>query len=371
MKIAYENLNISNKEYESEFKIEFNTFLKNGIYVLGNQVKKFEDSFAEWVGTKYCVGLASGFDALYLSLLVLDLPKNAEIIVPSNTYIATILAVINAGFKPVLVEPDSNTFTIDTTLIEKKITKHTRAIMPVHLYGKACNMDSILKISKKYNLHILEDCAQSHGAIINGNKTGSFSTLGSFSFYPTKNLGALGDAGAIVTNNINLYNKLLAFRNYGSNQKYYNKYVGINSRLDELQAIFLNIKLKNIDSITSHKRLLASIYHDHLPNTELLKKPCKLINQEHVFHIYNIRTPVRDQLKDFLLKYNISTEIHYPIPPHLQEGFRKYFLNDKYPISEEIHSTTLSLPISKFHTPDQVLRVCKIISLFYKKTTFS
>jgi len=367
MIIPYENLKLLNQPFENEFKGAFDSFLASGWYVLGNQVKQFEASFAEWLGAKYCVGLASGLDALYLSLVALDLPKDAEIIVPSNTYIATILAVVNAGLKPVMVEPELITYNIDPDKIVEKITSKTKAIMPVHLYGKACNMDAITKIAQKYQLHILEDCAQSHGAAINGIKTGCFSTMSSFSFYPTKNLGALGDAGALITNDEVLYKKILALRNYGSHQKYYNKYTGINSRLDELQAVFLNIKLKYLEDITAHKRYLASIYDANLIQSELLVKPPILLDQEHVYHIYNIRTSLRDDLKLFLANNGVSTEIHYPLPPHLQEGYKKYFKDECYPVAEQIHQTTLSLPISFFHTEKQVLYVCELINDFFSQ----
>jgi len=241
--IPYENLNILNKEFEIEFQEKFKQFLDKGWYILGNEVKAFEESYAQYCGTTYCIGVANGLDALILGLQVFDFPKKSEIIVPSNTYIATILAIINAGHIPVLVEPDPITYNINPDAIEAKITTKTKAIMIVHLYGQICQMDKIMALSSKYNLEVIEDCAQSHGANFDGKRAGSFGKIGAHSFYPTKNLGALGDAGAITTSDFDLYEKLKALRNYGSEKKYYNKYIGLNSRLDELQAAFLNVKL--------------------------------------------------------------------------------------------------------------------------------
>jgi len=364
--IEYENLTQLNKSFKNDFIDSFARFLENGYYILGNEVKKFENEFAEYIGSKYCVGVASGLDAIYLSIIALDLPKNSEILVPSNTYIATILAIINSGHKPVLIEPDIATYNIDAANIIKTITKETKAIVVVHLYGKMCAMDKILKISQEYNLKIIEDCAQAHGASLNQKKAGTWGDFGAFSFYPTKNLGALGDGGAITTDNEELYYKIKALRNYGSEVKYYNKYIGINSRLDEIQAIFLRIKLRKLDNINKHKRSLAEIYFNNL-NDEIIK-PIQNENYYDVFHIYNIRHRLRDRIRSYLLEKGIKTEIHYPVPPHLQEGYKNHFMNDKYPISEEIHNTTLSLPISFFHKEKDILEVCDEINKFIAMT---
>ena len=242
-KIPYENLNLLNKEFEDKFKSQFDEFLNKGWYIMGEGLSRFESSFAAYNKAKFCIGVANGLDALEIGLQVFDFPKDSEIIVPSNTYIATILAIINVGLKPVLVEPDLVTYNINPNLIEQAITLKTKAIMVVHLYGQVAPMEKIVLLAKKYNLEIIEDCAQAHGATINHQKVGTFGNIGCFSFYPTKNLGALGDGGAIITSDENLYLKIKALRNYGSEKKYYNKYVGRNSRLDELQAIFLNEKL--------------------------------------------------------------------------------------------------------------------------------
>lgn len=360
--IDYENLNITNKPYESEFRTVFNSFLDKGWYILGEQVKLFEEEFAEFCGAKFCIGVASGLDALSLSLLCLDFPKGSEIIVPSNTYIATILSIINAGHLPVLVEPDIRTYNIDPKNIQKAITKKTRAVIVVHMYGKPCEMDRISVIAKKNNLAVIEDCAQAHGASINNKKVGTFGDFGAFSFYPTKNLGALGDAGAIITDNAEYAKKIFALRNYGSSEKYNNKYIGVNSRLDELQAAFLRIKLKDLVKINLHKRMLAGIYFSELKNHDLI---LPLQNSDfHVFHIFNIRLKERNNLKKFLLEHEIRTEIHYPIPPHIQDGYKGILGNQEFPISTEIHNTTLSLPISIGTSEDQVREVCNAINSF-------
>jgi dTDP-4-amino-4,6-dideoxygalactose transaminase len=365
--IAYENLNLLNKDFEIEFKQKFIQFLESGYYVLGNEVLEFEREFAEFTGTDYCVGVANGLDALIISLLALNLPAESEIIVPSNTYIATILSIIQAGFKPILVEPKINTYNIDPDLIENKITERTSAILVVHLYGKVCEMDKICSIANRNNLCVIEDCAQAHGAKYQNKMAGTFGILGAFSFYPTKNLGALGDAGAIVTNDKELYEKIKALRNYGSHQKYHNKYIGLNSRLDELQAGFLRVKLNSLEKITLHKRDLAKAYFIGLSD---LEKYIVLpdINEDNfdVYHIFNIRTIRRDELKEFLLRNGIGTEIHYPISPNKQIAYAHFFENDKCLISEEIHNTTLSLPVSYIHSVQDVELVCSKIHDFFR-----
>jgi dTDP-4-amino-4,6-dideoxygalactose transaminase len=361
--IFYENLNELNKEFESEFFEKFTNFLKNGWYVLGSEVLTFEEKFASYCGAKYCVGLANGLDALELGLLVFDFPPNSEILVPSNTYIATILAIINAGHIPVLIEPDIVTYNIDYRLIEEKISPRTKAIMVVHLYGQIAQMDEIVSIAKQYNLEIIEDCAQAHGATLNTKKAGTFGKIGAFSFYPTKNLGALGDAGAIITDDYFIYKKLAALRNYGSERKYYNKYVGKNSRLDELQAAFLNVKLPFLNKINKHKRAIAELYNKGL--TDQVIKPVEIEKSYHVYHIYNIRTYQRDELKKYLLDNGIFTEIHYPMPPNMQEGYQRFFNESHFPISAEIHATTLSLPISYATKIEDVYCVIKVINQFF------
>lgn len=361
--IDYENLHHLNKPFFEGFGEAFNNVLNSGWYILGQSVTAFEAEFAEYVGTKHVIGVASGLDALILGIKVFEFPEGSEILVPSNTYIATILAIIQSGCIPVLIEPDANTYNIDPKLIEQKITNKTKAIMPVHLYGKCCDMISIKEIAIKYDLKIIEDCAQSHGAMLDNKQTGTFGEIGAFSFYPTKNLGALGDAGAITTNDSELAEKLLYLRNYGSKIKYHNKYIGFNSRLDEMQAAFLSVKLKKLDEINQHKRTLANTYFEHI---DASKFQLPVIDERYfdVFHIFPIISENRDQLKVYLLENGIKTEIHYPIPPHQQEGYSHFFKNELYPISEYLHQSELSLPISYFHTVKDVQYVAEILNKF-------
>ncbi len=361
MIIEYENLGILNKPFYNNYLKSFKKTLNSGWYILGKNVAEFEYSFASYIGSKFCIGVASGLDALSLSLRSFEFPPNSEIIVPSNTYIATILSIVQNGLKPVLVEPDIKTYNIDPNKIEDKINSNTRAIIVVHLYGKVCDMDPIISIAEKYKLRIIEDCAQSHGACYKGKKAGTFGDFGAFSFYPTKNLGALGDAGAIVTNDVKMYEKLMAMRNYGSKLKYENDYIGYNSRLDEMQAGFLSIKLVALDKINDHKRKLAKLYLEYLKNDYILP----VVDNDYfdVYHIFNIRHPKRDQLKEYLLGKGIKTEIHYPIPPHKQKSMKDIIKGD-YPISEEIHATTLSLPISYGNSEDEIYKVCETMNKF-------
>lgn len=360
--IPYENLKLLNKEYEPEFNKKFTEFLQKGWYILGEEVKNFEQRFADYCGTKHFVGVANGLDALEIAINALELETGSEIIVPSNTYIATILAIVNCGCKPILVEPNIETYNLDENLIEHFITPNTKAILVVHLYGQIAQMDKIMAIAKKHNLFVIEDCAQAHGARLNNVKAGNFGDYGAFSFYPTKNLGALGDAGGISTN-LNP-DKIKAIRNYGSEKKYYNQYIGRNSRMDELQANFINVKLDSLDAINFHKRNLASLYNSKLTNDVI--KPVEIKNSFHVYHIYNVRTPYRDQLKKYLQEQNIFTEIHYPISPNNQIAYSKLFENSDCRISEEIHKTTLSLPISKITTANEVEIVSECINNFFE-----
>lgn len=361
--IQYENLKLVNKKFETEFRKKFDSFLEKGWYILGTEVEKFEKSFAEFNGSKFCIGVANGLDALELGILALDFPPKSEIIVPSNTYIATILAIINTGHIPILVEPNIETYNIDPTKIEDKINSKTKAIMVVHLYGNVCDMSIIQNIANNYNLEIIEDCAQSHGAKFNEINTGNFGKIGAFSFYPTKNLGALGDAGAIVTSDEFTYNKLKALRNYGSEKKYFNKYIGKNSRLDEIQAAFLNVKLQYLSEINQHKIKLGNLYNTYLTNKII--KPKILYQTLSVYHIYNIRTDYRDELKKYLQDNGVQTEIHYPVSPNLQEGYSNILGKVKYPISELIHKTTLSLPISYSNSIEDIKIVIQLVNNYF------
>ncbi|MEI8128562.1 MAG: DegT/DnrJ/EryC1/StrS family aminotransferase [bacterium] len=359
--IEYENLKKLNAPFFNDFNKQFDEVLKSGWYILGQQVDKFENKFAEYITSRYCVGLGNGLEALSLALRYYDFPTNSEIIVPSNTYIATILSVLQNGLKPIFVEPNIDTYNIDPNKIEEKINSKTRAIMVVHLYGKSCEMDKILVLANKYNLRLIEDCAQSHGAKFENKITGSFGDIAAFSFYPTKNLGALGDAGAITTNNKEIAAKIRSLRNYGSKIKYENEFIGFNSRLDEIQAAFLSVKLEYLDRINSHKRKLAELYLNELKNDFI--KPVVDPNYFDVYHIFNIRHEQRNQLREYLLKKEIKTEIHYPIAPHKQIAL-KGLVQGEFPISEKIHSTTLSLPISFCHTEQEILKVIEIANSF-------
>jgi dTDP-4-amino-4,6-dideoxygalactose transaminase len=359
--IDYENLHKVNKPYLSDIKTVFNQVLDSGWFVLGQNVSEFEKEFAAYNNVNYCTGLASGLDALTISLKILDLPRDTEVIVPSNTYIATILSILLNGHIPVLVEPDIATYNIDPELIEAAITSRTRAIMVVHLYGKPCDMDPIMAICKKHNLYIIEDCAQSHGATYKGRKTGTFGDMAAFSFYPTKNLGCLGDGGALVTNNEEYNRKARMLRNYGSEKKYYNEYQGFNSRLDEIQAAFLRVKLKHLDEVVKHKNELAELYLSGISGNFTL--PVTHPDYYNGYHIFNIRHNKRDQLKQYLLDNGIKTEVHYPLPPHKQNAMKSMNAYS-FPLSEEIHRTTLSLPISSFHTAEDVKEVIKVLNDF-------
>jgi len=360
--IDYENLNNLNKSLFDEYKIAFNEVLESGWYILGTKVKEFEKQFANYCSTSNCIGVANGLDALNLSLRAFGFEKGSEVLVPSNTYIATILSIVENGLQPILVEPDIHTYNIDPTVLEQAITPKTKAIMVVHLYGKVCDMDPILAIAKKHGLKVIEDCAQSHGAKYKGRLSGSFGDYAAHSFYPTKNLGALGDAGAVTTNNEELANKIKVLRNYGSEVKYYNDVIGVNSRLDELQAALLLVKLKYMEKITSHKRELASIYINGLKSDFI--KPQVHSDYFDVYHIFNIRHPKRDALKDYLLKNNIKTEIHYPVAPNKQKAMLGILDKQQTPIAEEIHQTTLSLPISYFHTKETIQQVVDVMNAF-------
>lgn len=360
--IEYENLAKLNKPFFEEYEKAFKETLESGWYILGNKVQTFEKEFAAYCETKHCIGLANGLDALILALRAFNFEKGSEVIVPSNTYIATILSIIHNGLTPVLVEPDINTYNIDSKKIEEKITSKTRAIMVVHLYGKVCEMDSINIIAKKHNLRVVEDCAQAHGAKYKNIKAGNWGDLGAFSFYPTKNLGALADAGAMTTNDDELVETIKALRNYGSKQKYYNEIVGWNSRLDEVQAAFLSVKLKALDNINEHKRKLANLYLKNLKSDFV--KPIVHPDYYDVYHIFNIRHDKRDALKDYLLKNEIKTDIHYPVAPNRQKAMIGILDNVSTPIAEEIHKSTLSLPISFYHSEQDVLKVIEAMNKF-------
>jgi len=360
--IEYENLHHLNQPFFKAFREQFDKVLESGWYILGQEVTEFENEFSGYVGSKHCAGLANGLDALIIALRVFNFKPGSEVIVPSNTYIATILSILNCGLKPVLVEPDIRTYNIDTRRIEEAITAKTVAIMVVHLYGKSCKMDDITRICRERNLKLIEDCAQSHGAAFRGKMTGTFGDFGAFSFYPTKNLGALGDGGALTTSDDDLLRQVKMYRNYGSEKKYYNEVVGTNSRLDEVQAAFLRVKLRSLNEINEHKGKLASLYDKGLKSDFI--KPVVDNDFKDVFHIYNVRHPKRDELKEYLLKNDIKTEIHYPVPPHKQKAMQGVLDAQSFPVSEEIHASTLSLPVSYLHNGNDIERVIEVMNKF-------
>lgn len=360
-KIYYENLANSNKFFTNLFHKNYLKFIKGGKFILSKNVENFEKSFSKYIGTKYCLGVGNCLDALTISFKALNLPLNSEVILPSNAYIACVISILNAGLKPVLVEPNLENYNLDAAEVNKYITKNTKAILALHLYGMPCDILNLKKICNKKKIYLIEDCAQSHGASVNGQKTGTFGDIGCFSFYPTKNLGALGDAGAVSFNNKIYLKKIKMLRNYGSIQKYKNDVLGFNSRLDEFQAAFLRIKLRYLDKINSHKIKLAKIYNENLNDNFI--KPISVKDRREVFHIYNIRHEKRSALKRYLEKKNIITEIHYPIPIYKQK-FLKNMFKKKYPISDLIHQTTLSLPISFSHSEKDIMKVIKTMNSF-------
>jgi len=359
--IEYESLARSNSAYMADLEDAAKRVIRSGWYVLGHEVSAFEAEFADYVGTKHCVGVANGLDALILAIEALDLPKCSEVLVASNTYIATILAIVRAGHKPVLVEPELETFNMDPARLAESMTTNTRAICVTHLFGKSCRMDAICAFAQEHGLKIVEDCAQSHGAKLAGKMTGTFGDAGCFSFYPTKNLGAIGDAGAIVTDDDTLADSLRHLRNYGSKQKYVNDYVGVNSRLDEIQAAMLRVKLRHLHQATEHKRTLAEIYFAQLP--DWVSKPQVNSDEYDVFHIYGIRCKERDALRAWLQENGVKTEVHYPTSPHRQKAMAG-IIGGNYPIADELHATELSLPISIGHTAEEVHLVCDILKRF-------
>ena len=345
MKIPFVSFIPMEREIDADIRKAFERVYKRSWYIGGIEDKEFEKAYAQYCDAEYCVGTGNGLDSLMLSLKALEIGQGDEIIVPSNTYIATALAVTYVGARLVFVEPDIRTFNINPTLIEAAITEKTKAIMPVHLYGQACDMDPIMVIAKKYNLFVIEDCAQAHGATYKGKKVGSFGDAAGFSFYPGKNLGALGDAGAAVTSDKLLAEKIRALGNYGSDYKYHHIYKGNNSRLDEMQAAFLSAKLPQLDKINEVRRKVANRYLNEITNSEIIL-PYVDKNCVPVWHIFGIRCKKRDKLEAFLNEREIGTNKHYPIPMHLQECYKDLgYKKGDFPIAEEISETQLSIPM--------------------------
>lgn len=364
--IKFLDLQKINQQYEVAFEEKLKAFMQKGWYILGDEVKAFETNFANYCGTKYCIGVGNGLDALVLIFKAYiqlgKIKKGDEIIVPANTYIASILAILEADLVPVLVEPILETYNLDPRKIQEKITPKTKAILAVHLYGQLADMNSINEIAVKNNLLVIEDSAQSHGAISGNKKAGNLGNASGFSFYPGKNLGALGDAGAITTNDKELAKMLFSLRNYGSEKKYVNDFIGVNSRLDELQAGFLNIKLPNLDNENRVRKEIAKRYISEIKNDKITL-PFYDNSENHVFHVFVVRAKNRDELQEFLLANNIQTLIHYPIPPHKQKAL-SFLENLSFPITEKIHNEVLSLPISPVMTKDEVDFVIEILNKY-------
>lgn len=365
--IKFLDLQKVNLQYQQEIEAKLLEVFRSGWYLLGNELANFEKNLSAYIGSKHAIGVANGLDALrlilraYMELRIMD--PGDEIIVPSNTYIASILAISDNGLVPVLVEPELNTYNIDISKIEEKITPKTKGILIVHLQGRVVFSNQLKDIAKKYNLKIIEDNAQAIGAEWNGLKTGNLGDASGFSFYPGKNLGALGDAGAVTTNDDELAKTIRALANYGSNQKYVNIYKGLNSRLDEIQAGVLDVKLKYIDHENDSRRKIAQRFINEIKNPAIILPEYPENEKEHVWHVFVIRTEKRDALQEYLTGNGIQTLIHYPIPPHKQEAYKEWS-NLSFPISEKIHQEVLSLPISSVMEEDEINKVIDVLNKF-------
>ena len=363
MEIKPNRLDRGFEQYQQEFEDKALEVLRSGWYILGNEVKEFEKEFAAYTGAKHCIGLASGLDALWIAFRVLGIGAGDEVIVQGNTYIASVMGITMNGATPVFVEPDEY-FNIDTKKIEEKITDKTKAILVVHLYGQASKMDDVAALCKKYNLRLVEDCAQSHGACFDGKMTGTFGDVGCFSFYPSKNIGAFGDAGAVVCNDDQLAEDFRIFRNYGSEKRYYNKIVGANSRLDELQAGFLRVRLNHVKEIENERMEIARRYAEEIKNPKLIlpqvREQCTT-----VWHQFVLRCEERTRLIEYLNEKGIGTIIHYPIPPHLSEAY-SYLGHQKgaLPITENYADTVLSIPMYNGMTQQEQTEVIEALNAF-------
>ncbi|GLB50009.1 DegT/DnrJ/EryC1/StrS family aminotransferase [Neptunitalea lumnitzerae] len=365
--IKFLDLHAINARFEAAFQSSFKAFLDSGYYVLGTNVKDFENAFASYCGTNYCIGVGSGLDAIHLILegykLLGKLRDGDEVIVPANTYIATILAISRAGLTPILVEPDENTFNVDVTKVAKAVTAKTGAIMGVHLYGQLADMNALQHLASKHSVLLLEDAAQAHGAVDDkGNKAGNLSDAAAFSFYPTKNLGALGEAGAVTTNCKDLAATIGKLRNYGTSQKYVSDVKGYNARIDEVQCGFLNIKLSYLDADNERRIAIANRYLTEIENSKI-ELPYFSGKMDHVFHLFVIRTKEREKLKMYLEENGVQTLIHYPVPPHKQLAYAE-FNGYEFPITEAIHNEVLSLPISPVMKDSEVSEVIKVVNSY-------
>lgn len=364
MKISLAVLRRQFELYQDEYEEAALRVLRSGWYLLGPELEALEKEFAQFVGAKYCVGLNSGLDALTLGVRVLGIGRGDEVIVPSNTYIATVLAVTENGATPVFVEPDA-CYNMDADKVEAAITDRTKAILVVHLYGQSANMAKISAISKKYHLRLLEDCAQSHGAYYDGKMTGTFGDIGCFSFYPTKNLGAFGDSGAIVTDDSKIARMVHMMRNYGSEVKYHNEIEGVNSRLDEIQAALLRVKLSHLQELNAERNWIAKQYLESITNPAIILPPPRE-HANHIYHQFVIRTKNRDGFQAYLKEHDIATTIHYPIPPHLAECYRYLGHHEgDFPIAEQYAHEVLSMPMYNGMTKDEIQYVIDITNAYH------
>lgn len=358
--IKFLDLKKINERYREEIDSRIKNVLDSGWYILGNECKVFEENFAKFIGAKHCIGCANGLDALNLIIRGFGFKQGDEIIVPANTYIASILAISENGCTPVLVEPDIETYNINPDLIEEKITDKTKAIMVVHLYGQAVQMQKIKEIAKRHNLKIIEDSAQAHGSIYNGVKCGSLGDASGFSFYPGKNLGALGDGGCITTNDDELAKKIRAIANYGSDYKYHHIFKGINSRLDEIQAAILDVKLKYLEKDNIRRREISKYFRENIKNPAVIL-PKTYDEKAHVWHIFAVRVQDRNKFQNFLEENNIQTNIHYPTPPHKQGAYIEW-QNLNLPVTEKIHNEIISLPISPVLEDNEVEKIVEVVN---------
>lgn len=363
MKIMPNRMDRGFERYQDEFEAKALSVLRSGWYVLGKEVESFEKEFAAYTGAKYCVGLASGLDALWLAFRVLGIGAGDEVLVQGNTYIASVMGITINGATPIFIEPDEY-YNISADKLEEKITERTKAVLVVHLYGQASRMDEVVRVCKKYNLRLVEDCAQSHGACFDGKMTGTFGDIGCFSFYPSKNLGGFGDGGAIVTDDEKIAADMRMYRNYGSEKRYYNKVVGTNSRLDELQAGLLRVRLTHLEELTKERRKLAGRYTEGIRNSRIVL-PTVREHADSVWHQYVIRCEDRQELIDYLNDREIGTIIHYPIPPHLSEAYG--YLGHKkgsFPVTEHYADTVLSIPMYNGMTDEEQQTVIDSLNAF-------
>lgn len=362
--IKFLDLKMINERFRGEMDAAVKRVLDNGWYLLGQEIEQFEKDFAAYCGVKHCVGVANGLDALKLIIKAYGFGSGDEIVVPANTYIASILAISDSGCTPVLVEPKWETRLIDEDLIEAAITPRTKAIMVVHLYGRAMDMTKVWEIAKKHGLKVIEDSAQAHGAMFNGRRTGNLGDASGFSFYPGKNLGCIGDGGAVTTNDAEIAAKVRALRNYGSDVKYHFPYRGTNSRLDEIQAAWLGVKLPHLDADNARRREIAARYCAEISNP-LVELPVNPNDESMVWHVFAVTCSKRDELQKCLAENGIQTVIHYPIPPHKQPCYAEWN-GRSYPVTERIHREILSLPISPVLTDGEVGEVIRVVNEFGK-----